>query len=258
MRNVRNVSLALVVPLTLLLLWQGVTSDESRLPGPLAVGPALVSLVTDGELGRHLLASLRRVGLGYAIATMIALSVAIVAGLARPRIANWIEDVVGLFRPLPPFAWIPLSIIWFGISDQAASFIIVVAAFFPIFTNTLHGLREVPADCVQAAQTLGARRSDIVRHVLVPSAVPAILTGMRLSAGLSIAVIIGAELVIGYTLRSGVGYLFVNYVLVRFNPGNVLALMLTVGVSGLLLDTVLRRAQNHWTRWRPSTAIESR
>lgn len=146
-------------------------------------------------------------------------------------------------------AWVPLSIVWFGLTEQAAIFVIAYASFFPIMLSTTTGVREVKKAHYEAAKTLGASKWAIIRYVIVPSAAPYILTGVRVSLGVSWAVIVAAEMVVGSVLQAGIGYLLIQYTMVYFEMSKVLALVLLVGVIAFLVDRIVKLAARRLTPW---------
>jgi len=158
-------------------------------------------VLATGDLLVHIGASLVRVLGGFAIAALVAIPLG--TGIA---LWEWIDDVadpvVEFLRPIPPIAWIPLGILWFGIGDAQNMFIIFLGAFFPILLNTVAGVRRVDRTLVWGALTLGGRRAQIIREIVLPGALPLILTGLRIGLGVGWMALVAAELV---AARSGLG-----------------------------------------------------
>ena len=153
------------------------------LPAPLRIVSVYVDLLRSGELFVHSAASLGRVLAGTAIAAVVALPLGVLIGWF-PTFGYAADVVVEMLRPIPPIAWIPLSILWFGIGSGAAVFIIVVGAFFPLLLNTVLGVKGVPRGLLEAARVLGVRRRDqLFWKVVLPAALPAIITGVFLAVG---------------------------------------------------------------------------
>ncbi|MGH9651549.1 MAG: ABC transporter permease, partial [Terriglobales bacterium] len=180
----------LVAILLFLLVWEGTvrllygTQDTAvLLPPPVQVFRAMSELLVTGELIRHTLDSLLRVLAGFSIAVAVAVPLGFLIGwswLAR----DMGEVIIELFRPVPPLAWIPLAVLWFGLEGKAAIFIIFIGAFFPTLVATVAGVRGVERGLLEAAYTLGANRGvDIFRKVVLPAALPSIFTGIRISVG---------------------------------------------------------------------------
>jgi ABC-type nitrate/sulfonate/bicarbonate transport system permease component len=203
------------------------------------------------EFVGSVISTLARIAMGYALAALVGVSVGILLGLNR-----WLNDIFdplwSLLRPVAPLAWVPITIVWFGIGEKAAVFVIAFTVFFPIMLNTAQGIREASPIYREAALTLGARPLNIILEVSLPAALPSILNGLRVGMALSFAVIVAAELVIGFSLHSGLGYLMVKYTQFTFSLPLVIAIVTAVGVFGLVADQILVRLMNWATPWRPS------
>ncbi len=177
------------------------------LPPPTVVFAALWQMTASGYLWEHLSISLVRVLIGFGISVVIAVPLGI-AMATWPSVDNLAEPFVRLFSPIPGVAWVPLAILWFGLGDRAAIFIITAGAIFPVLLNTVQGVRDVDANLVDAARTMGATRWQIVRRVMLPSLIPYLVTGFRTGLGFAWRVVIAAEMVgvpkgIGYMLAIG-------------------------------------------------------
>lgn len=181
-------------------------------------------LVSMGSLTSNVLVSLVRVLLGYALAAAIAIPLGVIMGYYG-MVFKAFNGFLNLFRPIPPLAWVPLVMAWFGISSLATMagvetgqwyvylnnikfsmlFIIFVGAFYPILTATIHGVRSVNATLLDSARVLGATQSRIFRKILIPAAMPAIITGMRIGLGIAWMCLVSAEMLPGSL--SGIGYM---------------------------------------------------
>ena len=148
------------------------------------------------------------------------------------------NPLVQILRPIPPIAYIPLAILWFGLGNPPAFFLISLGAFFPILLNTIAGVRNVDSIYVRAAQNLGARGPVMFRRVILPAAAPHILTGVRVGYGVSFIVVIVAEMI---AVNSGLGYRILE-AREFFWPDKIIAGMITIGVIGLGIDTAPRTA----------------
>jgi ABC-type nitrate/sulfonate/bicarbonate transport system permease component len=217
------------------------------IPLPADVARAFIALA-DGELGSSIGSSLQRILIGYVSAVMTAVPLGLFMALSR-KLDKAVDPLVQLIRPISAVAWIPFAILWFGVTNKAAYFIIAYGAFFPILLNTISAVRDVPRAYTQAAQTLGASNRLIMRHVIVPAALPLIFVGLRTGIGNAFAVMVAAELAIGFVLQSGLGYLLIRYSVEAFQPDTLLALICTVGVLGYCSDRVLRIVQFRLTPW---------
>lgn len=245
-------------PATLVILWQGASMTglfpAFKLPSPLGVAASLVEIAITGlppgqRLHGHLAWSLQRVVWGYAAAIALALPLGVVAGW-KTAAADWVEPIAELLRPVPPLAWIPLAILWFGIGSFSAGFIIFLGAFFPVLLSTIAGVRSVPPILIEAAKTLNATDMQILTKVLVPWAVPDMLTGARIGMGVGWMTLVAAEFT-GVRQGYGLGYLIMTARDLQ-RPDAVLAGMAVIGLTGFVLDALIRLAQRHLVGWRPT------
>jgi len=233
----------------LLLVWE---LTVGRAQPSLSLGSLAASIVTylpSEEVRTSVVASLRRIATGFTLGAALGLAAGIVIGMSR-TLRSVFDPLWGFLRPMSPLAWVPLSIVWFGISEQAAIFVIAYASFFPVMLNTSAGIQEIKPVYREAALTLGANRFAVIRHVMLPAGVPFILGGLRISLGLSWAVIVAAELVIGSVLGAGIGYLMLRYTLLLFDMSRVLALVVVIGLLAYLMDHLMRLITRRLTPWR--------
>ncbi|MFZ5509463.1 MAG: ABC transporter permease [Pseudomonadota bacterium] len=238
----------MAVVLSIFVLWEiGVRLgfiDGNLVPPPTKVLAALVDLARMGLLWTDVKASVMRVVVGFIIASVIAISLATL--LARWRaLAKYVMPVIELVRPISVIAWIPLAILWFGLGDKPAWFIIFLGSFFPIFTNTYLGIRSVQPIHVQAAQCLGAGRWLFVRKVLFPSALPYILAGMRVGLGVGWMCVIAAELI---AATSGLGYM-IQLARTLIETEKVLAGMIVIGIIGFAMNHFMSWLERKLTPW---------
>jgi ABC-type nitrate/sulfonate/bicarbonate transport system permease component len=243
-------------PIALLLGWQLLSTSGMipafKLPSPAQVAAGLVELLTTGmppghPLHLHIFYSLQRVFFGYAIALATAIPLGLLMGWSRTASALF-APLVEMVRPIPPLAWIPLSILWFGIGIKSAAFIIFLGAFFPILLNTINGVRSIEPVLIEAAQMLNANRRFFFLRVLVPGALPAILTGMRIGIGVGWMSLVAAEFT-GVREGYGLGYMIMTARDIQ-RSDEIIAGMLVIGAIGFSIDTLLQRAEKHLTRWR--------
>lgn len=232
----------------LLVLWEGGVRmgwiDGNLFPPPSKIFQALVDLAKLGMLWKDIKASVVRVGVGFMIASACAIALATL--LARwTGLAKYVMPIIDLVRPISVIAWIPIAILWFGLGDKPAWFIIFLGAFFPIFTNTYLGIRSVQPIHVQAAECLGAGRVLFLRKVLLPSALPYILAGMRVGLGVGWMCVIAAELI---AATSGLGYM-IQTARVLIETEKVLAGMVTIGVIGYAMNYLMLMLERKLTPW---------
>jgi NitT/TauT family transport system permease protein/taurine transport system permease protein len=212
-------------------------------PAPSAVAVTFWKLLVHGDLLTHLLASLKREGLAFVLA-----SSAIPLGIAMgwwPRVHEQLYPVFEVLRPIPPLAWIPLSILWFGLGDTQNQFIILLGMFFPLLVNTIAGVRQVDAEMIEAAGTLGAPWWSILGRVVVPMALPQILTGIRVGLGVGWMALVAAELV---GANSGLGFL-INDARSLLRTDIIIVGMLSIGAAGLVIDIVIRHLAARILPW---------
>lgn len=215
------------------------------LPAPHTVVYAGVEMVRSGELQRDIIASMSRVVQGFILAAIVGVSVGTLVGRSK-RLEYLVEPTIELLRPIPPLAFLPMMVLWFGIGETSKIAFIAYAAFFPIFTTTVEGIKYVDPVLLRAAAALGASKRDLFRYVVLPAALPNIITGLRIGFGLSFFVIVAAEFI---AADSGLGYL-INDARTFFLVANMLLGAAVIGAIGFVFNTVLRRLEARLLRWR--------
>jgi len=244
-----------LLPLILILVWQGLSSVQVipsyKLPSPVEIvfgfKDILIVGVPPGHLlHNHMLYSLYRVALGYAVAALMAIPLGLLMGWS-PGLLRMIRPLFELVRPIPPLAWIPIAILWFGIGIKSAAFIIFLGAFFPILLNTISGVLSINPILIEAARTLHAKEKDIFSKVLLPGAVPSIFVGLRIGIGIGWMTLVAAEFT-GVKEGFGLGYMIMTARDIQ-RPDEILAGMLVIGVIGLLIDIGLRAIESKTIKW---------
>lgn len=223
-------------------------ANKTLVPSPLMVLHAWVDLLRS-DLPADVLASLVHLGIGYGLGIAAGLALAMLS-MRFGAVEAIVDPLVEVLRPLSAIAWIPLAILMFGVSQRVPVFLIFYAAVFPIFVNTIAGVKQVDRQLVRAAEMLGASRRTIVMHVVIPASLPYVLAGARLSLGVAWMAMVAAELT---GADSGLGWRLFWYQ-EFFAMDKVMAVILTIGVLGYLFDTLLRRLQARITRWSPDSA----
>ena len=239
----------LVVPALLVAVWYVIYAQEAfqgLFPAPHAVVVTFWDMSLTGELFIHIGASVQRVLLGYLLAIGIAVPLGLLLGWYR-KAEQFSEVVIHVGRTIPVMAWIPLTIMWFGMGELSSVFIVALAAFFPVFFNTITGVREVNRNLIDAALNLGVKPNSwlLFREVIVPSAVPMIVTGLNISLGYAWTAIVAAELIFK---NQGIGYLIMAGRL-SFSMEVVILGMLLICVCGFLFNigiTILERRTSRW------------
>lgn len=239
----------LAVPATLLVAWQCVSmfvlDDTTRalLPPPTAVAAAAWELITSGELFRHLRDSLRREFTAFVWA-LVAIPLGV--GMGWWKVVNdQLDPLAEMLRPIPPLAWIPLSILWFGVGDTQNQFIIFLGIFFPILLNTIAGVKSVEHNLVRAARCLGGGEAAVLRRVVLPAALPQIITGIRVGLGFGWMALVAAEMI---GANSGLGFL-INDARTLLRTDIVIVGMITIGLVGLALDLMIREISRRALPW---------
>jgi ABC-type nitrate/sulfonate/bicarbonate transport system permease component len=216
------------------------------LPGPDVVFKAAAELILNGTLLEYTLISLFRVYAGFLVAAVLGVALGIF--LARSALAfGLISPVVEAVRPIPPIAWLPLVIIWFGIGEPARISVIFYGAFFPILLNTIHGVRSVDNNLIRAALSLGATKRQIFYRVILPAVFPSVVTGLRVGAGMAMFVLVAAELIAS---SSGLGYLILDSREHLFTD-RVIVGMIMLGLLGVLQNKILVAMESRLVKGRP-------
>jgi len=236
----------------LLIIWEfcarwGIVNGQV-FPPPSRILGGIKQLAEFGLLWNDVSASILRVTIGFAFATLIGITLAAV--LARVEtLAYYIMPIVELIRPISVIAWIPIAILWFGLGDKPAWFIIFLGSFFPIFTNTYVGFRSVAPIHIQAAKCFGAGRWLFFRKVLFPSALPYILTGMRIGLGFGWMCVIAAEMI---AATSGLGYM-IQLARNLMETERIFAGMIIIGIVGFTMNQAMLWLERRLTPWRAET-----
>lgn len=233
----------------LLHLWN---SNPLQLPSPLKVFDALWILLRDGEIAEHAWISTLRMLLALSLAIAIAVPLGFLMGLSK-RANQYIDPLVEMLRPISGIAWLPLALFIFGVGDTLPVFIMFYVGFFPILLNTIAGVRNTDQRLLAAARTMGIGRTPLLLYVLVPSALPTIMVGIRLAFAASWAAIVAAELI---GAPSGLGFAIEWYRQLLMTP-KVFAFIMAIGTVGYVCDLGLRRLQRWLTPWAEGTGMSS-
>ena len=263
--NWQRIAEGAIVPVGILIVWQLVCMlglvDPRKLPSPLAViirwggyiypqapydgaKDAWPLWLLSGELFRDAAGSLYRILIGFLWGAGLALPFGLQMG-ANDRFYRLFNPLFQILRPIPPIAYIPLSINWFGLGDPPAIFLIALGAFFPVLINTITGVRAVDAIYLRAARNLGASQLTIFRRVIVPAAMPYILSGIRVGIGTAFIVVIVAEML---AVNNGLGYRILE-AREYYWTDKIFAGMFSIGLIGLAIDTVMDRLNAYLLRW---------
>src|SRR5271170_1471809 len=216
-----------------------VWSATKVFPSPLAVEKGILELARKGILFSYIGDSLRRVALGFGAAVAVGIPVGLTLGW-YPAANQVVNPVLQILRPISPIAWIPVAIVFFGIGDPPAIFLVFLSAFFPIVVACVSGVSSVPSIFRRAGRNFGLSPAKILARVVFPAALPQILIGLRIALGIAWLVVVAGEMI---AVDSGLGYLVID----SRNSGKrydlVVAAMLVIGVIGLALDIIFRRLE---------------
>ncbi|MBS6438060.1 MAG: taurine ABC transporter permease TauC [Mixta calida] len=249
----RSFSLSLLSLALLLLIWWSVTAlgliSPLFLPAPQQVLSKLLLIASpqgfmDATLWQHLAASLTRMLVALFAAAAIGIPVGIAMGLS-PAVRGLLDPLIELYRPVPPLAYLPLMVIWFGIGETSKILLIYLAIFAPVTLSTLAGVRNTQQVRIRAAQSLGASRWQLLRWVILPGALPEILTGLRIGLGVGWSTLVAAELIaatrgLGFMVQSAGEFLATDV---------VLAGIAVIALIAFTLELGLRALQRRLTPW---------
>ena len=244
-----------IIPLLgLLILWEVLARSglysAALLPTPGEVGRVLINEAP--SLLKHTEASLARVTFGVALAFVTSVPLGLLIG--RFKILDQIMDwSIQIFRSFPVIALIPLAILFFGIGDRPAIILIWLAAFWPLLISTIFGVKNVERTLLKVAKVANASDYLVLGDIMLPSALPSILTGLRLALGAGWLTVVTAEMI---AVKSGLGYL-IMYAQVIFRPDLIVAGILIIGVIGLIFDQLVRVVRNALCRWQEGLVLES-
>jgi ABC-type nitrate/sulfonate/bicarbonate transport system permease component len=240
---------ATVIAAALALLWEGAVRgglvEGTLLPPPTVILSNLGLMWSVGYLQPHIIASVGRLVLAAALAVVTAIPLGILVGRFQP-VSDYLEPFLHMVRMAPAPAWLPLSILWFGLGNASTVFLIWLGAFFPIFLNTLAAARRADPTQVEAVLNMGGDVFDVSWEVLIPSSLPLIVTGIREGIGIGWILLLTAELV-STSIAGGLGYMMEDARSLLDAP-TVLSGMLVIGVLGTSLDALMRHVERRYVR----------
>ncbi|WP_409200851.1 ABC transporter permease [Methanobrevibacter sp. DSM 116169] len=234
----------LILPIIIIFIWFMVTSvlklvTPYVLPSPVDVCLSAIEVISSGKLFSDSINTLFKVFGGMFFASIVAIPLGILLGWSQ-ILEEMSSFVISVLRPIPPVAWIPFSILWFGIGTVPAIFIIFMGCVFPILIYTIDGVKRTDKVLIEAAQTLGANNWDVLSKIMLPSAVPYILSGLKVGVGIALMCTISAEMI---GSSSGLGYMILTATNL-FDTGTTVVGMLTIGFIGLILDYLFGKIQD--------------
>lgn len=237
----------LIVLALVLLLWHLASLPAGRLllPSPLEVIPAFADELFSGRLLTATLASLAVFTVGYLLAIVTGVGLGVVMG-GLPRLGETLEIYANGLNATPRVALIPFIVLWFGLGPVAKIVVVWFLAMLPILINTYAGVQNTDPDLLEAARSFGARRGQIFRHIMLPAALPYVVTGLRLGSGMAMVGVVVAEL---QTALSGLGYLMAQYS-GSFQTARYFAPVLVLAGMGMLISQLLKLVERRLARWK--------
>lgn len=243
-----RIALAVIVPIGLLVLWQLVVEWEvyrrSQLPAPIDVYRAGEQMMQADQFWIHIEVSFDRVLRGFALGSVAAIAIGLLVGLWRPA-SQLLDPTVQAARTIPSLAWVPLFILWMGIGEEPKITLIAVGVFFPVYTNLVSGIRNIDRKLVEAAVAYGYRRASLAWHVMLPAALPSLMTGLRLGLAQGWLFLVAAELI---GASRGLGFLLTD----GQNSGRADIIVLSIillAIVGKLCDFGLEKLEHRLLRW---------
>jgi len=238
------------------LLWYLLTANDvvlwlrfDKLPGPVEVYETLRTQLASGTYYQDLLASLRRILIGFGLAAVSGVAIGIAVGRSR-LVQALVRPLIEVARPIPAIALVPLAILMFPTGEQGIVFITFFAAFFPVVVSTIHAMKTLPKVWEEAARTMGAGRISVLAHVILPGAMPGIFSGLSVSVGVAWICVISAEMISG---QFGIGYYtWQSYGLLDY--AGVVVGMLSIGILGWATAWLVERIGSRVNRWLPRAA----
>jgi ABC-type nitrate/sulfonate/bicarbonate transport system permease component len=244
-----------VLFLVILVAWEIASAanlvDQVSVPRVSAILGAWVASVRDGQLPAALAPSLGRIFAGFALAGVVAVPLGLLMG-SIALIYRLLEPLTEFIRPIPAAAYIPVAILFLGIGNEMKIFVVFLACLFPILLNTYGGVRGVDPVLIDTGRTFGASRLKVLGQIVLPAALPSILTGMRISLGIALIVVVVAEMIAG---NSGIGYYILDMQR-SFRISDMFAGIFTLGLLGFIINFAFLKVEQRFLRWR-GTSVET-
>lgn len=233
----------LILPILIVIVWYILADVLTVLPaymfpGPVEVVNSFIKLWSTGELFTDVCDTLYKVIIGMVFASVVGVLLGIIMGWSE-RLERLSSLVISILRPIPPMAWIPFSILWFGIGTAPAVFIIFMGCVFPILVYTVDGVHRTKKVLIEATMSFGASNSQMLREVIIPSTVPYIVSGLKVAVGIALMCTISGEMI---GSSSGIGYMILTSTNI-FDTGATVVGMLLIGVIGIVFDFIFTKIQ---------------
>jgi taurine transport system permease protein len=253
MNNIRNVGISITAVLIAFAAWWIVSASGAIsalfLPTPVAVWKAFLEIVKDGYKGSplylHIIQSLKRLLIAFAIALFTAVPLGLLSGYSA-KVRAFVDPFIEFYRPLPPLAYYTLLVLWLGIGDSSKIALLALAAFAPLYLSVVSGVSKVPRDRINGARSLGAKEWDIFAHVIFPSTLPDLFTGIRTSIGMTYTTLVAAEMVAAV---SGMGWMVLDAS--KFLRSDVIFVgIILMGFIAVLIDGLIRWLEYNRVPWK--------
>ncbi len=244
-------------PLLLLIVWDIITRagwiQSWFLPSPWVVLQTLYGMIVSGEVIHHTAVSMGRAASGYTVAGIVGVGLGLLIAWSVV-IEDFFDPLIELIRPLSTFALIPIFFLWFGIGNTSKIMIIFKSCFFPILLNTVAGIKGVDKKLIMAARSLGANGRQLWTRVLIPSALPVIITGLRISTAMAMMSLVGVEML---SSDSGIGFLVIDAQR-TFDTDRVFAGIIVLSILGFSIDRAARKIESKILSWHTDTSLGGR
>ncbi len=232
-----------ILPVSIIVIWAILTTftgliPQYFLPSPFEVFESFESLLVNGQLLTDTSLTLLRVILGLTVSAAVGIPMGIILGWSQ-KIDHLTSLTIGILRPIPPIAWIPFSILWFGVGLESAIFIIFVGSVFPILINTMDGVKRVDKVLLETTYTLGANQRQTLIKVVLPASLPSIVTGLKVGVGVGLMCTVAAEMI---GSNNGLGYLIFTSTSM-LDTGSAIVGMLIIGLIGLSADYLFKKVE---------------
>ena len=250
-----RVALRAALPIGLLTVWYFLTpgrEDDPRVATPAGVVRAFGELWASGDLLIGTSVSLQHVIFSFVIAAVSGTAVGMLMGYFRAA-DQWLGPLVHSLRPIAPYAWIPMAILWLGIGDAAAMFVITYAAFFPMIVSVMAGVHSIDRNLIDAARVLGASQWMTLRRVVFPGALPGITVGLRLALGMAWIAVVAAELATGNaggrSATGGLGQMMFIFYAYEINLNYIVVCIIVVALMALISDRIMQKLHRRLAPW---------
>ena len=233
-----------ILPIIVIVVWF-IVGDVLRifpdymLPSLGDVWNSLVNVVSSGRLLENTISTLVKVFLGIIIASVIAIPLGIFLGVYE-KANRFASLIISILRPIPPIAWIPFAILWLGIGLTSSVAVIFLGCFFPMLVAIIDGVKRTDKVLIEAARTFGATDIDILNKIVLPSALPSIVSGIKVGSGIALMCTVSAEMIAS---SNGLGYMILTASNL-FNPGLIVVGMLVIGIIGIAFDVIFTQFEN--------------